>query len=78
MPVLHAVMARFSHIPKDAIPIIARKLNLSSAEVSGVVSFYHDFKKEKVGHIQYKFADQKPAKQWVRESLKYMLKNHSK
>ena len=49
LPVLHAVMARFSYIPKDAIPIIARKLNLSSAEVSGVGSFYHDFKKEKVG-----------------------------
>ena len=39
LPVLHAVMARFSHIPKDAIPIIARKLNLSSAEVSGVAVF---------------------------------------
>ncbi len=44
MPVLHAVQARFGYIPSDAIPLIARALNLSRAEVHGVVSFYHDFR----------------------------------
>src|SRR5579863_10037597 len=44
MPVLHAVQDRLGHIPPDAVPEIARGLNLSRAEVYGVVTFYHDFR----------------------------------
>ena len=44
LPVLHAVQDRFGHIHADAIPLVARELNLSRAEVFGVVSFYHDFR----------------------------------
>jgi formate dehydrogenase subunit gamma len=49
MPVLHAVNERFGYIPPDAVPAIARALNLSRAEVHGVVSFYHDFRTERPG-----------------------------
>jgi len=44
MPVLHAVQDRLGYIPADAVPEIARALNLSRAEVHGVISFYHDFR----------------------------------
>ena len=44
MPLLHAVQERLGHIPADAVPEIARALNLSRAEVHGVISFYHDFR----------------------------------
>ena len=44
MPVLHAVQDRLGYIPPDAVPEIARALNLSRAEVHGVISFYHDFR----------------------------------
>lgn len=43
LPVLHDVQARFGHVPGSAIRTIAHHLNLSHADVSGVVSFYHDF-----------------------------------
>ena len=43
LPILHDVMAAFGHVPEAAIPVIANALNLSRAEVHGVVSFYHDF-----------------------------------
>ena len=49
MLVLHAVNDRFGYIPPDAVPAIARALNLSRAEVHGVVSFYHDFRTEPPG-----------------------------
>ena len=49
LPILHAVQARFAHIPSDAIPIIAKHLSLSRAEVHGVVSFYHDFSSQPKG-----------------------------
>ncbi len=49
MPVLHAVNERFGYIPPEAVPVIARALNLSRAEVHGVISFYRDFRTERPG-----------------------------
>ena len=49
MLVLHAVNERLGYIPPEAVPSIARALNLSRAEVHGVVSFYHDFRTERPG-----------------------------
>ncbi len=44
MPVLHGVQDHLGHIPDEAIPLIARAMNLSRAEVHGVMKFYHDFR----------------------------------
>jgi formate dehydrogenase subunit gamma len=49
MLVLHAVNERVGYVPPDAVPVIARGLNLSRAEVHGVISFYHDFRTERPG-----------------------------
>jgi len=44
LPVLHALNDAFGHVPAVAVPMIAETLNLSRAEVHGVISFYHDFR----------------------------------
>ncbi len=44
LPVLHAVQDRLRHVPREAVPAIAQALNLSRAEVHGVVGFYHHFR----------------------------------
>ncbi len=44
LPILHDLQAEFGHVSEDAIRKIAEALNLTRAEVHGVVSFYHDFK----------------------------------
>lgn len=44
LPILHEVMAEFGHIERGDVEVIAEVLNLSVAEVHGVVSFYHDFR----------------------------------
>jgi len=49
MPVLHGLQQRMGYIPPEAIPMIARALNLSRAEVHGVIHFYHDFRAEPAG-----------------------------
>lgn len=49
LPILHAVQAAFGHIPRDGLPVIAKRLNLSKAEVHGVMSFYHDFREDPAG-----------------------------
>lgn len=45
LPILHDVQAEFGLVSEETIQAIALALNLSRAEVSGVVSFYHDFKR---------------------------------
>ncbi len=49
LPILHAVQDELRHVPKNAVPLIADALNLTRAEVHGVVSFYHYFRTEKPG-----------------------------
>jgi len=45
MPVLHDVVAEHGYVADEDIPVIADVLNLSRADVHGVVSFYHDFRR---------------------------------
>jgi formate dehydrogenase subunit gamma len=49
LPILHAVQAEFGHVPQAALPQIAKALNISRAEVHGVMSFYHDFRDAPAG-----------------------------
>jgi formate dehydrogenase subunit gamma len=49
LPILHALQEVFGCVPKAAEPLVAEALNLSRAEVHGVVTFYHDFRREPPG-----------------------------
>ncbi|MGW2347105.1 NAD(P)H-dependent oxidoreductase subunit E [Streptomyces sp. NPDC001661] len=49
LPVLHAVQAELGCVPQEAIPVLADEFNLSRADVHGVVTFYHDFRREPAG-----------------------------
>jgi formate dehydrogenase subunit gamma len=46
MPVLHDVVEELGHVERGDVEVIAEVLNLSVAEVHGVLSFYHDFRTE--------------------------------
>lgn len=49
LPLLHAVQEAIGHVPDDAVPAIARAMSLSRAEVHGVISYYHFFRREQPG-----------------------------
>lgn len=49
LPILHEVQKEFGCVPDEALRTIAEALNLSRAEVHGVASFYHDFRKAPAG-----------------------------
>jgi formate dehydrogenase subunit gamma len=49
MLILHEVQDRFGYVAREGVPIIAHALNLSRAEVHGVVTFYHDFRHQPPG-----------------------------
>jgi formate dehydrogenase subunit gamma len=52
LPVLHALQEAFGYLPDGVVALVASALNLSRAEVYGVISFYHDFRVEPPGrHI---------------------------
>jgi formate dehydrogenase subunit gamma len=54
LPVLHAVQTALGCIPPEVVPLVADRLNLSRAEVHGVISFYHYFRRSPPGrHVMH-------------------------
>lgn len=49
LPILHSIQLLFGYVPDSAVPLVAKKLNLSRADVHGVVSFYHHFRQTRPG-----------------------------
>jgi len=49
LPILHEIQDRLGHVPRESLPVIAGALNLSRAEVHGVVTFYHHFRETPPG-----------------------------
>ncbi len=51
LPILHAIQAEYGYVPSESVPLIAERLNLSRAEVHGVLSYYHHFRKAPAGKV---------------------------
>jgi formate dehydrogenase subunit gamma len=50
LPILHGLAAEFGCVDPAVVPLVADELNLSRADVHGVISFYRDFRREPAGH----------------------------
>ena len=55
LPMLHALQEEFGYIDGAAVPLLADALNLSHAEVHGVIGFYHDFRHQPAGRHHLRF-----------------------
>ncbi|MDD5059005.1 MAG: NAD(P)H-dependent oxidoreductase subunit E [Sideroxydans sp.] len=49
LPILHDIQHELGYVPEEAVPLIARELNLSRAEVHGVITFYQHFRQTPPG-----------------------------
>ncbi len=49
LPILHDIQHALGFVPDDAVPLIAKELNLSRAEVHGVITYYHHFRQTPPG-----------------------------
>ena len=49
LPILHGLQEEFGYVPQESLPVIADALNISRAEVHGVVTFYHDYRAHPAG-----------------------------
>lgn len=50
LPILNALQDHFGYIDREAVALVAKALNVTRAEVHGVVSFYHDYRETPPGH----------------------------
>ena len=50
LPLLHAIQEEAGYIDDALVPVVAKTLNLSRADVHGVITFYHDFRRVAPGH----------------------------
>jgi formate dehydrogenase subunit gamma len=50
LPILHALLAEFGYVDPEVLPLVAKELNISRADVHGVVTFYDDFRQEPPGY----------------------------
>jgi len=52
LPILHDIQKALGYVPEETVPLIAQELNLSRAEVHGVISYYHHFRRTPpTGHV---------------------------
>jgi formate dehydrogenase subunit gamma len=49
LPILHSLQQEFGFVPNESLPVISEALNISNAEVHGVVTFYHDYRRAPAG-----------------------------
>ena len=75
LEILHDVQHETGHVPESSLPVIAKALNLSRAEVYGVATFYHDFHLSPEAGIRSKFVGQKLVSRWVRGNCRRWPKN---
>lgn len=76
LPMLHGLQAEFGAIDAPAIPLLADALNLSQAEVHGVVSFYHDFRRTRPGHHVIKVCRAEACQAMGADALLEHIKQH--
>ena len=74
LPILHAIQDRLGFIPPDAVGHIAESLNLSHADVHGVISFYHDFRSAPPGRHVVKLCRAEACQAMGSDALEARLK----
>jgi len=78
MPILHALNDEFGYVDASAVPVIADELNLSRAEVHGVLTFYHEFRKEPAGRHVVKICRAEACQSMAGRELEDHIKRHLK
>nr|WP_298683305.1 formate dehydrogenase subunit gamma [uncultured Dongia sp.] len=76
MPILHALNDEFGYVDASVVPIIAEELNLSRAEVHGVLTFYHDFRKAPAGRHVIKICRAESCQSMAGRELEEHAKRH--
>jgi formate dehydrogenase subunit gamma len=74
LPILHGIQDEFGFVPQEALPVIAEALDLSRAEIHGVVSFYHDYRSHPAGRHVIKICQAEACQSMGSEAITARLK----
>ncbi len=75
LPILHALQNHFGYVDREVIPVIADRLNLSCADIHGILSFYHEFRDHPPGPRVVKLCRAEACQAVGSEDLVEYLKN---
>ncbi|MER8402655.1 formate dehydrogenase subunit gamma [Mesorhizobium sp. M1348] len=75
LPILHGIQEEFGYVPQDALPVIAEALNISRAEVHGVVTFYHDYRSQPAGRHVLKLCQAEACQSMGSDAIAAKLKS---
>lgn len=76
LPILHDLQQQLGHIPDDAIASIARQLNTTAADVHGVISFYHFFRRSEGGQHRVQICRAESCQAAGGRALESHIKSH--
>ncbi len=74
LPILHGIQEEFGHVPAETLPAIAEALNISKAEVHGVVTFYHDYRSHPAGRHVLKLCQAEACQSMGSDKVAAMVK----
>ncbi|MGE0502196.1 MAG: formate dehydrogenase subunit gamma [Rhizobiaceae bacterium] len=74
LPILHGIQHEFGHVPAESLPVIAEALNISNADVHGVVTFYHDYRREPAGRHVLKLCQAEACQSMGSDRIAAMVK----
>lgn len=74
--ILHRVQEAAGYVPEEAVQVLADALNLSRAEVYGVVTFYHDFRREPAGRHVLKLCRAEACQSMGGDALMAAIEQH--
>jgi formate dehydrogenase subunit gamma len=76
LPILHSIQDALGYVPPDSVPLIASELNLSRAEVHGVITFYHYFRDTPPGKQTIYICRAESCQSMGSEALESHVKQH--
>jgi formate dehydrogenase subunit gamma len=74
LPILHGIQHEFGFVPTESLPVIAAALNMSRAEVHGVVTFYHDYRSQPAGRHVLKLCQAEACQSMGSEKIASQIK----
>lgn len=74
LPILHGLQDEFGFVPTESLPVVAEALNLSNAEVHGVVTFYHDYRRAPAGRHVLKLCQAEACQSMGSDAVAAMVK----
>jgi formate dehydrogenase subunit gamma len=74
LPILHGIQEEFGYVPTESLPVIAEALNISKAEVHGVVTFYHDYRRAPAGRHVLKLCQAEACQSMGSEAIAARMK----